>query len=321
MGLDDIFYDREAEAGPAGVAGPVFVDSVEAFENVRLIVGRNPGAIICDGDTDFRAMARCGDSEMEICGGAMPEGIANQVGENFLDPGTIDLGHSGVRFPVNFDFCLGGADIGFEVIEDTGKDIAEVIRAEVEEFGTVLQAGYREQIVDEQREPARIFMHDLERAFSHFPIIERPVEEGFQVADDDCQRRSKLVGNIRNKFPSNGFQPTNQGHIVKDKDNRCRKKMWLMLEPRDMDIKVFRRVAGISGNIFENELKLLRGSPEERGFECLLELVVAKNLNNRAVKRREGQVKHPDERIVGKSDPLRSVDDQNPLHHAGENGP
>ena len=140
MRLDDIFHDREPEPGAAGVAGSVLVDAVEPFEDVRLVVGGNAGSVVGDADTNFRVMTGGGDADAGIFGAAMSEGVAEQVGENFLNPGSIDFGLAGIRFPVDGDFRLAGGDIRFEVVENPGEDVPEVIRAEVEEFGAFLQA-------------------------------------------------------------------------------------------------------------------------------------------------------------------------------------
>src|SRR6267143_3817011 len=52
MQLCDVFYDREAEAGPAEFAAATFVGAIEALKNTRQIGSTNPDALIRYADAD-----------------------------------------------------------------------------------------------------------------------------------------------------------------------------------------------------------------------------------------------------------------------------
>ena len=61
MREDDIFNDREAEAGAAGVARAVFVDAVEPLKNMGLILERNARAVVGKSHLDAFADAFGGE--------------------------------------------------------------------------------------------------------------------------------------------------------------------------------------------------------------------------------------------------------------------
>ena len=113
VGLDDIFHDREPEPGAARVARAVLVDAVEAFEDVRLVVGGDSGAVVGDADAYFPVLARGGDADAEIIRATVAEGVAEQVRKNLLNPGSIDLGLEGIGIPVDDNLCPAGGDVRF----------------------------------------------------------------------------------------------------------------------------------------------------------------------------------------------------------------
>ena len=91
MREDDIFDDREAEAGAAGVARAVFVDAVESLENMGLVLERDSRAVV--GKSELDAFADTLGCEVDFQGGdlAVLKRVEEQVRANLLDAAGVDL--------------------------------------------------------------------------------------------------------------------------------------------------------------------------------------------------------------------------------------
>ena len=87
MRLDDLAGDGQAEAGMVAEALMLGAEGVEALEDALDIVGGQTGAIILDGDGNFLAAAKGGETN-----GAAPrregEGVLHEV-EQDLDRKSV----------------------------------------------------------------------------------------------------------------------------------------------------------------------------------------------------------------------------------------
>ncbi len=84
MGQHDVLGDGEAEARASGLAGPGFVDTVEAFEQAREMLGGDAGAEVLN--EEFHGMGNgAGPENDSPAGRAVLQCIINQVGKNLVD--------------------------------------------------------------------------------------------------------------------------------------------------------------------------------------------------------------------------------------------
>ena len=80
------------------------------------------------------------------------------------------------------------------------------------------QRGNREQILDEQIEPLRVALDDFEKALGDFGIVARAVEQRFDVAFDERERRAQFVADVGDEFLAGAFQLLEPGQVVKNED-------------------------------------------------------------------------------------------------------
>jgi len=80
----DVLGDGKAEAGASGLAGPGFIDAIEAFEQARKMFGGDAGTEILDEKFDsVRNRARAKDDSS--AGSSVLQGIVDQVGKDLMD--------------------------------------------------------------------------------------------------------------------------------------------------------------------------------------------------------------------------------------------
>ena len=59
MSLHRVFYDRETQPGTTAMTRPIFVHSVEAFKDMRLICCRDTGSVVRDSQRKLLRMRLC----------------------------------------------------------------------------------------------------------------------------------------------------------------------------------------------------------------------------------------------------------------------
>src|SRR5690606_1245533 len=84
----DLADDREAESGPAELARAAGVDTVEALEDVRQVLGRNSNAGVADGQFGDRAVAAQGDVDRPA-GRGVANGVLDQVPDQLAQPFSV----------------------------------------------------------------------------------------------------------------------------------------------------------------------------------------------------------------------------------------
>src|SRR5208282_2825830 len=86
-----MFHDRESKPGPTGIAGPVFVDPIEALENVRLVAQRDANAIVGNGHDDGALFGP--GLNTDFCAGfhTMSQGIVHEIVKRLFDSKRIEL--------------------------------------------------------------------------------------------------------------------------------------------------------------------------------------------------------------------------------------
>ena len=163
MSEDDIFDDREAEAGAAGVARAVFVDAVESLENVGLVLERDARAVV--GKSELDAFADTLGCEVDFQGGdlAVLKRVEEQVRANLLDAARVDLRMPRILRPIQDDLGRALFDFWSKVFDDPRDQRGQVGVGEMQKPRAVFHARDREEILEEQGESLDIPVDGLER--------------------------------------------------------------------------------------------------------------------------------------------------------------
>src|SRR5258706_4291850 len=96
MGLHQMLHDRQAEAGPALLAGAAGVDAIESLENAAEVLGRDPRAGVADAYESIRAGGLRDDADL-AASGRMSQGIVVQVREDLPQRFGIAVDRGGIR--------------------------------------------------------------------------------------------------------------------------------------------------------------------------------------------------------------------------------
>ena len=80
------------------------------------------------------------------------------------------------------------------------------------------QRGNGEQILDEQVEPLGVALDDFQETLGDFGIVARAVEQRFDVALDERERRAQFVADVGDEFLARAFELLEPRQIVEDQD-------------------------------------------------------------------------------------------------------
>ncbi len=177
-----------------------------------------------------------------------------------------------------------------------------------------------EEIGDEEVETFPISLHDLEEIFRHGAVVQGPVQEGLHRAGNHSQGGAKFMGDIGDKFLSNGFEISNFGHIVEYDHRSWNSSSGPRLQWRGMDCQMLGGEVAFSSWDFSGQFDMVR-VPVGEGFgDDILEFVLTKNLHHRALDGGLHDGEHAVQGLIDEADPQGVIGDQNSLDHAGENG-
>src|SRR5262252_1855221 len=80
----DVLHDRESEAGAAGFAGTGLIDTVEAFEESRQVLGRNAWAKITYEELHAIGMGTRAENQARSGAGVL-EGVFYEIREHLMN--------------------------------------------------------------------------------------------------------------------------------------------------------------------------------------------------------------------------------------------
>src|SRR6266576_1035109 len=108
MGLHQVLHDRQAEPGPAFLAGAAGVDAIESLENAREVLGRDARAGVADAQDSVSAHALCDDADF-AASRRVSQRIVVQVGEDLPQRFGIAVEGRGIRGGFECDAPARGA--------------------------------------------------------------------------------------------------------------------------------------------------------------------------------------------------------------------
>ena len=107
---------------------------------------------------------------------------------------------------------------GLEVGENLFHERTQRDRLQIQFHPAGFQRGNGEQILDEQIQPLRVALDDFEKALGDFGIVARAVEQRFDVALDERERRAQFVADVGDEFLARAFELLEPRQIVKDEN-------------------------------------------------------------------------------------------------------
>ena len=110
--------------------------------------------------------------------------------------------------------CLAAAG-GFRSLKDFFNQRAQRDGLQVQFHPPGFQRGNRQQILDEQVQPLRVALDDFEEARGDFGIAARAVEQCFDVAFDERERRAQFVADVGDEFLARAFELLEPRQVVK----------------------------------------------------------------------------------------------------------
>ena len=112
-----------------------------------------------------------------------------------------------------FIFCLG-----LEIGENFFHERMQCERVQVQVHPPGFQRGNGEQILDEQVEPFGVALDDFQETLGDFGIVARAVEERFNVAFDERERRAEFMADVGDEVFARAFELLEPREIVEDED-------------------------------------------------------------------------------------------------------
>src|SRR5207253_2477969 len=89
VGLNDVFDDRQAEAGPALFARACLVHAIKALENSFQRFGWNPRAVVFDEYLDLAVLERPSARNYLAVGMAVFNGVVGEVSQHLFEPDGV----------------------------------------------------------------------------------------------------------------------------------------------------------------------------------------------------------------------------------------
>src|SRR6202795_3736540 len=203
--LNDLLDDAEAEAGASLLPGGGAVGLRELFENVRLEVIGNTGAMIANRYANDVAIVLHCDQDFFTCRREFDR-VREQIGNNLSKPVGIGIHFAGRRRGIEPNVhavALGETAI---LLNRVRHQRTKVERAQIEYDAAGFELLDGENVVNETNQPLAVRVRDREQPRSRFRQLARPLfREQTERAGNRRQRRAQLVADGRDEFVFQSF--------------------------------------------------------------------------------------------------------------------
>ena len=193
--LDDLARDREAEAD-AGDSARLCLAAEELREDARLVLLRDPEALVANRDADDPGLALAESTNMRPPSGEYLTAFAIRLVVTWTRRSRSPRTRSPSSGTVTTISCPGrvcACELDF-VVEQPGK--VEGLQIELEPAATLVG---REELVDEPVQPAPLVVDDLDVPAQRCRVGVAPEDEA-RVAEDARERRAQLVRDDRDQL-------------------------------------------------------------------------------------------------------------------------
>ncbi len=193
--LDDLLGDGQAQPGAAVVGGPARVQTREALERPRPVLGRDPRPLVAHPQPDALSPGR-GRQHHQPSGGAVPHRVVQQVGEDLREQVGIGAHAQPLRDLAARHHPLPGHD---GLPQGLLAQLAQLDVLTLDQPGPGLQAGQVEQLRDQPAQPLGLG----ERGAEGDGIgVGDPVDHVLQHRPERGDRRTELVADVGHQLPA-----------------------------------------------------------------------------------------------------------------------
>ena len=199
MQFDDLLRDRETEAGAALLARAGAVDLLKLLEDALLVLGRNAGAGIGDGDVEG-AVRGC-RVHRDLAGLGELDGIADEIQQRLGDPPLVALPERQVLGDHGPEQQLLLGRQGFRGRHDRLDHFLDRVVGDGKGQLAGFDLGQIEDVVDQAEEVAPVALdalQDLPDLVGHLAVD--VVLDQLRIAEDGVQGRSQLVTRVGEKL-------------------------------------------------------------------------------------------------------------------------
>ena len=202
VGLDGTFDDGEPEAGAFDFAlRVVFLDAIEAPENVGQVGARDADAVVRDPDAELVALGLAADLDDQAGVGVLLQGVFDEVEEHLGPVEAIAHEHQRLIGHGNVDLGLLLADDGLEAFEDVVDAGAETEGFELERIGLAgFKARNDQHVLHDARDAVGVLAHHREEAPRGGGIVDHVViQQVFEITVDDRHGGAQFVRGVRDE--------------------------------------------------------------------------------------------------------------------------
>jgi hypothetical protein len=194
MQLDQVLHQRQADAGAFEAAPLRLLDPMKAIEDMRQLVRGNAHAGVAHPQLGVPVLPMQGNLDLALQGEL--EGIGDQVEHQLFPLRRIHVDRLGQRRAVDDEPHAGLFDQRMEGAGQFARQRGKVGRHEAQRKASRVDARDVEQAVHQAQQANAVSMHDL-----HVIAVQGRMvgERVFDDAEDERQRRSKLVADIAEK--------------------------------------------------------------------------------------------------------------------------
>ena len=296
----------------------MFVNAVEAFENVGLILKGYADAVV--GNQNLHPLpGKVGAyANPGRIGFPVADRVVQKIPINLLEPVFIGIREGGVLLPVQFEHGLSSRSTGVQVFDDPLRELVEVHARKFQAPPFALHAGNREQVLQKQEKPLHIAMDGLQRGDCHFRILDGAILQRFDIAVDDGQGRAEFVRNIGHEIPASRFQCPDGGHILKHQQHSLRKLVGIPRHGGDVNVEMPLLDRTRRRGEFKNQRQVLLATVREGRCDRLFDFMSSEDLKHGAPHMGFGSGEELLEGFIDERDPFFPVGDHDAFFHAGE---
>ena len=315
VGFDGAVDDAEAEAGAFDGAAVMLISPEEALEDEGQIVGGDAGAVVANFEDAFGFAPLAGEGDDEAGLQVLFEGVFDEVGEDLVPVKAVALEEAVFLGEIEHEACVPLFMHGGEVIDGVLHALADLEGLGIQGRGGVFEAGDAEHVLGEAGEALAVLLHGIEAAGEQGG----GVPQGLDVAIDDGERGTQLVGGIGDEVPADLLGEGGLGDILHHEPGGADAGIQ---DGGGFDEEVATAEIGRGGGFAGEHLDLpgdppllLNGLLDEGG-----ELVVTQLFDQTAAGVDAGALQHGGEWLIREEDAHLRIDDDDALADFIENG-
>lgn len=213
---DNVFDDRESQAGPAGMPGTSRVSAVKTFENAFGLLGWKSDAVVLNANFEKIIFDASGDGDFAV-GGGVVAGIFDQIKKDLMN--SLDV-EGGAKIQGN---QVAESERFFtkffpQILFNPSSEKMKFAFAQIKLFAPGFQFGNMEEIFNKKAESVDVLFDFVDESSGGFGIVLGPVKKRLGVAFNEGERSSQLVADIGNEFTTDALEFLESGDVVKDED-------------------------------------------------------------------------------------------------------